>query len=140
MNEIPNCFYRVSVKALVLDESRTKFLIVKEKNGDWDIPGGGLDLGTNPQEDLQREISEEMGLKVKWIADNPSYFLSGKSKTGKIWVANIVYETKLEDLNFTPSDECVELKFIDKDSLEGLSAFPNVIELSEKFNPKNHIK
>ncbi|MBT3282916.1 NUDIX hydrolase [bacterium] len=138
MNEIPNCFYRVSVKALVLDESRTKFLIVQEKNGDWALPGGGLDWGTTPQEDLPREIQEEMGLKVKWVAGNPSYFLSAKSKGKEIWVANIVYETELENLDFTPSYECNALKFVDANSLEGLTIFSSVRELSEKFNPKNH--
>jgi len=33
--EIKNGYYRLSVKALILDETRTKFLLVKEDNGKW---------------------------------------------------------------------------------------------------------
>jgi hypothetical protein len=40
MNEqIPNCFYRVSAKALILDENQ-RFLLAKEDNGYRDFPGG----------------------------------------------------------------------------------------------------
>ncbi len=43
MSEVPECIYRVSVKALILNENRDKFLIIQENNGWWDLPGGGLD-------------------------------------------------------------------------------------------------
>jgi len=60
MTEIPNCFYRVSVKALILNETIDKFLISEKESGVWELPGGGLDWGASPQEDLPREIMEEM--------------------------------------------------------------------------------
>ena len=56
--EVPECFYRISIKALVLNETKDKFLICQEENGMWDLPGGGLDWETKPQEDLQREICQ----------------------------------------------------------------------------------
>jgi len=40
--EIPNRFYRISVKALILDETRTKFLVVQEDNGKWVRKCGAL--------------------------------------------------------------------------------------------------
>lgn len=144
MNEIrvPDCFYRVSVKALVLDETRTKFLITKEDNGFWELPGGGLDWGMDPYGELRREVREEMGLEATWIADKPSYFLSGRSnptRSGKrFWAANIVYEAKLEHLKFTPSEECVEIMFADKNDIARLETFSNVQKLAEMFDPKNH--
>ena len=39
MSEIPNNYYRTSVKALILDETRTKFLISEEENHRYDFPG-----------------------------------------------------------------------------------------------------
>ena len=33
-------------------------------NGEWDIPGGGLQFGESPLECLEREIREEAGLTV----------------------------------------------------------------------------
>jgi 8-oxo-dGTP pyrophosphatase MutT (NUDIX family) len=43
LENIPNCFYRVSIKALVLDE-QGRFLLCREDNGKWELPGGGLDF------------------------------------------------------------------------------------------------
>lgn len=137
--EIPDCFYRISIKALVLNETRDKFLICKEADGRWELPGGGLDWDIKPQEDLPRELMEEMGLKAVWIADNPSYFFTGRSNNHpKMRIANVVYETKLEHLNFTPSDECVEIKFVGPEEVKSMNTFLGPRQLAEMFDPNNH--
>jgi 8-oxo-dGTP diphosphatase len=33
--------------------------------GDWDIPGGGLDYGEEPEEGVKREVLEECGLEIE---------------------------------------------------------------------------
>lgn len=142
-NNIPDCFYRVSIKALVLDETRTKFLLIKENNGVWELPGGGLDHGMNPKEELSREIKEEMGLKTTWIADNPSYFLTSSRTIGKVpgahVIANVVYEAKLNNLDFKPSDECVELRFVSVEEARELNLFDNVKAFLKMFDPEKHV-
>jgi ADP-ribose pyrophosphatase YjhB (NUDIX family) len=62
--EIKNGYYRLSVKALILDSARTKFLLVQEDNGKWELPGGGLDWGESPQDGVAREIREEIGVQI----------------------------------------------------------------------------
>lgn len=136
--EIVNCFYRISIKALILNEERNKFLITKEDNGEWELPGGGLDWGMSPQEDLPREIKEEMGLRVTYVAKTPSYFLTDQTRTKKIWIANVLFETELENLNFTPSDECVDIRFVNLAEVKELPVFPNVLKLAEMFDYKLH--
>lgn len=138
--EIPNCFYRISIKALVLNETRNKFLVTLEENGRWELPGGGLDWGATPQEDLPREISEEMGIRVMWVANHPSYFLTGQTRTHECWVANLLYETELENLNFTPSNECLDIKFVDLKDVESLPVFPTVLGLAKIFDPTRHAR
>jgi len=141
MIEVPNCFYRISIKALVLNESRDKFLITKEDNGKWELPGGGLDWGETPHSDLPRELKEEMGLTANWIAKHPSYFLTVPHATKPgLWVCNVLYETELENYDFTPSDECVAIDWINKDTSDQFDLFPNVPILVEQFDPENHSK
>ena len=137
---IKNHFYRVSIKALVLNEARDKFLIVKEENGEWELPGGGLDWGVTPQEDLSREIEEEMSITVLKVADHPSYFLTDQNKLKTIWIANVLYETELENLEFNPSEECTDVRFVNKEDIADLPVFTNVRMLAEQFNPARHKK
>jgi 8-oxo-dGTP pyrophosphatase MutT (NUDIX family) len=138
-NQIPECFYRISIKALILNESRDKFLVVKEDNGRWELPGGGLDWNSNPQEDLQREIKEEMGLEIISMAKNPSYFLTDLSGLPDKPRANVLYEVKVNSLDFTPSDECVEIRFVSSDEARQLDLFENVKIFTGLFNPSNHV-
>lgn len=138
MNEIPDCYYRISVKALILNAARDKFLICEEESGIWELPGGGLDWGATPQEDLPREIQEEMGLVTTRVADNPAYFITDQTVNRKVWFANVVYEAEVENLDFTPSDECVNIKFVNQDDIRGMNVFPSVTKLAAMFNPQNY--
>lgn len=125
------------MKALILDEAREKFLITLEDNGWWELPGGGLEWGESAAEGLAREIQEEMGLEVTWVADRPCYLLQGKNMKG-VWSMNILFETKVKDLDFTPSEECQEIRFVSPEEVREMHAFRNVMELADLFKPENH--
>jgi 8-oxo-dGTP diphosphatase len=132
MLDIPNTFYRVSAKGLILDETRKKFAVILEDSGWWELPGGGLDWGESPEAGLKREIQEEMGLVITDIAKFPSYFLIGKNMKDN-WAVGLVYEIKVKDLNFKPSDECREIKFISPEEVGSINAFRTVQELAAQF-------
>jgi len=140
---IPDCFYRVSVKALVLNETRDKFMITKDvivdKAGRWDVPGGGLDWGENIQSELQRELSEEMGLTATTIAPHPSYFVTDTSELHPtMWVCNVLYEATLEHFDFTPSEECTDIAWVGHDNASEYDMFKIVRKLLQQFDPKLH--
>ncbi len=137
MIDIPNGFYRVSIKGLILDETKEKFAILLEDNGWWELPGGGLDWGEKPEDCLIRELKEEMGLTVTKVAPFPAYHLIGKNMKDN-WTLNLVYEIKVKDLNFTPSEECQEIKFVSPQELEFMNAFRTVKELGKLFKKSNH--
>jgi 8-oxo-dGTP pyrophosphatase MutT (NUDIX family) len=109
----------------------------KEDNGMWEFPGGGLDFGETPQECIIREMKEEAGLIPTHISERPSYFVTALNINGK-WKSNIFYETKKRDLNFTPSDECVEMRFFTKEEALQENLYPIVREFLEAYNPDNH--
>ena len=138
---IPECFYRISVKALILNKARDKFLITKEASGKWEIPGGGLDWQANVKEELNRELMEEMGLHAIWIANQPAYFtVSPMLRLPGAYAANIIFEAKLHNLDFTTSDECVAIDWINQDNADQFDLFPNIPPLLKQFDPKNHSK
>lgn len=128
-SNIPDCYYRISIKALILDEWG-RFLLCREDVGKWELPGWGLDFGENPREGLIREIREEMWLEVLTIADNPSYFFTWHENK---WRANIIYETTVKNLNFTPSNECLEIGFFTTEEALKLPLFGNVIEFCKQY-------
>lgn len=134
---IPNCFYRMSVKALILDDEK-RFLLTLENKGLWDLPGGGLDIGEEPHACLAREIKEEMGLDVLHASKQPLYFFSAPQRHGGYWICNVLYEVKVKDLNFIASDECVEARFFTKEEALKENLFSNVKEFIKLYNPDSH--
>lgn len=123
-------YYRVSIKGIVIDEN-TRILLSLEDNGKWEMLGGGLDHGEDPIACLKREINEETGLTVTYISPTPKYFLTCKRRNADTYIANIIYEIKLKDLKFTPSDECQELRFFSIEEMKQVDLFPNVEKLIE---------
>ena len=61
-----------AVSAILLDGDDQILFLRRSRDddfmpGSWDIPGGGLDYGEDPEEGLRREIMEEAGLKIEII-------------------------------------------------------------------------
>ncbi len=54
--------FPVSVKGVLVRDGRV--LLLKNERGEWELPGGKLELGEEPQVCVAREISEETGLAV----------------------------------------------------------------------------
>lgn len=70
LNDIDDCLYRVSARALIVQND--KVLLVQEaiKGAWWAIPGGGVDHGEAVEVSLVREIEEELGVPVKDISSD----------------------------------------------------------------------
>ncbi|WP_339922361.1 NUDIX domain-containing protein [uncultured Cyclobacterium sp.] len=137
--QVPECFYRLSVKALIRDEEN-RFLLVREDNGFWELPGGGLDFGEFPLDGLKREIWEEMELKTNHISTQPAYFFTVKNHNN-VFIANAMYETRLESFDFVSTNECKEIRFFSPDEVFAEKCvYPNVIAFAELYQkePLNH--
>ena len=69
-----NKVQKTSVKALF--ERDGKILLVKDPKGVWELPGGRIEHGEEPEEALKRELREELGwtnVVVKNIVDAWSF-------------------------------------------------------------------
>lgn len=131
------CFYRLSVKALIVDETG-RFLLAREADGTWDMLGGGLDHGEDPIDALQREITEETGLITTHISSSPKYFITAPRPGMDVFIANVLYEVELKDLDFTPSDECQELRYFSCEEARTENILPNVAKVLELYDPALH--
>ena len=133
MKDIPNTFYRISAKALILDDQK-RFLLVREENGLWEIPGGGIDHGEHPIETIKREIIEEMGIEVLDVNPTIQYFVIAKA-LDNVWKSSVFYLTKLKNLEFTPTEECKEIRFFTKEEAEKINTYPVVKAFLKEFDP-----
>lgn len=135
---LPKSCYRVSAKGLVLDESRLRFLILREANGRWELPGGGIEHDEDPITALKREMEEEMGIVPSHVDENPLYFLTFMHPSG-MQMGAVLYETTLPHLNFTPSHECMDLRFVSREEAHMLPLNGSVKALIKSFNPARHL-
>jgi len=126
--DFPDAFYRVSIKGLLVRDG--KLMMVddyagirsREKGGEWELPGGGVDFGEDFREGLKREIKEEMGLQPTWISEKPVYMWTQKriGRRGIEWfyVLILAYQFEAENLDFVPTEECRGITFFSKEELK----------------------
>ncbi|RJQ32355.1 NUDIX hydrolase [Candidatus Parcubacteria bacterium] len=62
-----------------LIENDGKFLLVQEFNGQWQLPGGRLNVGEKLEDGLKREIKEELGIDIEVGIPLSSFVFTGKS-------------------------------------------------------------
>lgn len=129
---IKQCYYRISAKALIYNEEGKFALCLKEMmvhwelHTKWDIPGGGIDHGEHWPETISREIMEEMWIRVTHVNLHPKYFFVWESSCWTIPLTLVCYETELENFDYTPSDECREMRFFTLDEALEQNLYPAI--------------
>lgn len=110
--------FRVSLKAVVLNEAG-HILTVREHGHDWwDLPGGGMDHGETIEGALARELKEEVSLEGDFTyelihAEDPRYSIDHK-----VYQIRLVFLIKTVETNFKPGEDCNEIRFIDADAFK----------------------
>ncbi|QQR82287.1 NUDIX hydrolase [Candidatus Campbellbacteria bacterium] len=132
---IDNKMYRVSAKALVRDNDG-RVLLVLEKKGVWELPGGGIEHGENAQETVRREVKEECGFDVESVSSVPSYVWTAGPTPKGTWVMILLYQTTLKQMNFIPSDEAVEYRFFSPEEISKLPLDPSIKKLPDLLQKK----
>lgn len=104
-------FYRVTSRAIILDE-QDRLIVVQDKNGSWQMPGGGWEHDESYLECLQREVQEELGLLVTEIT-GPSFCYQQLDRRG-YYSLRIAAPVLVDGWDFAPGDDMVTYKAVTK--------------------------
>ncbi len=118
-----NKLFQISVKGLYFDENDRLMMIQGEddkKDDSWEIVGGRVEKGEDLIECLKRECREEIGLDCEVLDSQPCIAYTAIDQVGFPRVM-LFYKIRLNNLNFTPSDECVAVNFFSKEEIRQLN-------------------
>src|SRR6476646_10732415 len=92
--------HSVSVAAAIFDDSGEYVLLIKRRdNGNWEPPGGVLELDETIEDGLRREVREETGAEIEV---GP---LTGVYKNMSRSIIAMVFRCRLSEGNFQETDE-----------------------------------
>ena len=125
MKQKPHKLFQVSQKIIFYNPVERKFLLVKDsetesevstKYGAWEFPGGRIDEDENVEENLKREITEEIGgdvqYTIKYLVGDYFYFLQDGDRIG------LVYLGMYQGGEIVLSDEHSEYRWQTLDEIE----------------------
>lgn len=100
--------FPVSVKGVVIRSERV--VLVRNRRDEWELPGGKLELGEDPERCVAREIAEELGLAVAAVAPIDAWVYSLAEDTHVLVLSYGCAERSARDAVL--SDEHVELAWV----------------------------
>lgn len=96
---------------------------IEPHKGDWDLPGGYIEVGEHPEEALVREMREETGLEIE-IMDMLGIFLDTYGDGGTDTL-NICYIARVTSGEETPASDITEIAWFSPDEVPPNLAFKN---------------
>jgi mutator protein MutT len=96
----------------------------------WLLPGGSLEFGEHPENGVQRELLEEVGITASTIRTHP-YVYSWLSEDKEEHVIILAYIMGYlgGEINVEQDEETAEGMWIDTDKVKDLSCFPLTEEI-----------
>lgn len=98
--------HSVSVAGVTVDDGGRVLLVKRRDNGEWQAPGGVLELDETFERGVVREVLEETGVTVRVEA------LTGVYKNMKIGVVALVYRCRPVGGEATPSEESSDVAWL----------------------------
>lgn len=99
--------HSVSVAAAIFDDSGERVLLIRRRdNGNWEPPGGVLELDETIEEGLRREVREETGAEIEV---GP---LTGVYKNVTRGIIALVFRCKLVSDPRSDSEEAAEISWL----------------------------
>lgn len=112
---------KIRLAGCIIKNSEGKILLIHRntsKRNQWEIPGGKIDEGENPEQTAKREVKEELGIDVEIIdkIGEKEFSEDGYSMDYVWYIAKIIsgkpklMEEKFDDFKYFSLDELGEIK------------------------------
>lgn len=125
---------RVTVKALFQRKNGEVMVAKSARDKYWELPGGKIELGEQPQETLRREIEEELGVKDFKILRPLDLFSFEAKCGGTYWnFIAVIYLCYLYNENLKLSEEHEKIKWIKPKNIREISMRKGYYEAIEKL-------
>lgn len=124
-----NRAYEVSTKGLYTDQEG-RILVIKDEDGRWELPGGGLDHGEEAVDGLKRECTEELGVDCEVLDEQPFRVWAGITEYN---APRLILLYRIRPLSFVYklNPEAVEVRMVSKEELRELNLVPQLNRLKE---------
>ena len=108
---------KVTLKGLVCQDG--KVFMLKDRSGNWELPGGRIDFGETPEETLKREFHEELGIDDVEIGKviNIWSFISNAHEDKYHFIV-VIFSCKADLSKLKISDEHLEYKWVGLDEID----------------------
>ncbi|WAJ44606.1 NUDIX hydrolase [Mycobacterium sp. Aquia_216] len=103
--------HSVSVAGIVVRDDDRVLVIRRDDTGDWEAPGGVLELGESFEDGVRREVFEETGLTVTVER------LTGVYKNLTHGIVALVYRCRPAAGNTQPTAEAREVRWMTRDEV-----------------------
>ena len=115
---------RLGCSAAIFDEHGRVFLTRRADNGQWCLPGGGMESGESVSEACEREVWEETGLRVRVKRLVGVYSHSDQlivyPDGNKAHIVALHFEAEIIDGTPSLSNETTDFGYFTPEQVEGL--------------------
>jgi 8-oxo-dGTP pyrophosphatase MutT (NUDIX family) len=109
MTELPPCCYRISAKAVIINDG--SILLVNEDGDGWDLPGGGWEHEETIEAALSREVMEELGVGVAHMQGPLDVFSLYVPRHGR-HALHLLYRVELSSEDFSPGELVTQIAYV----------------------------
>lgn len=118
----------ISVKGIMID-SQGKILLLKNERNLWELPGGRIEEGEQPEDALKREVQEELGIEVTI------------KKLNDTWIYEVQKERYTLIITFEVAYESEETILLNEEHIDmGWFSLAEIEHLNAAEGYKNSIK
>lgn len=115
---------RVGCSAAIFDEQQRILLTRRADNGQWCLPGGGMESGESAAEACEREVFEETGLRVRvkrlvGVYSHPDQLVVYRDGN-KAHIIALHFEAEIIGGELGLSDETTDFGYFTLDEMQGL--------------------